>query len=261
MEGSAEFSSVLPHDVLKNTHSTGSDPRQDPRKVRQFRPPRNEAKPAHSNRVAIPQVPAARDYFRPCTDMDDSDSGDPDYNPVPDEVDSWEDHIDTLFEREEAVNRDTEIIGKFTSLNGVKTPQNITARQVFSVPAGRRVVLPLNSSLQAIGEAGGMLSTVLGVMVIDFAAFPIHVRSWKHMPEYKKKEYDRQIKRYFHFEVEDEDAVKKIILAKLGKIWKDIRGRLFHKFYDETKSLDENVLHRCPRGINPDHWRAFLEYR
>ncbi|MED6193215.1 hypothetical protein PIB30_017181 [Stylosanthes scabra] len=52
-----------------------------------------------------------------------------------------------------------------------------------------------------------------------------------------------------------------MILAKLGKIWKDTRGRLFHKFYDETKSLDENVEHRYPRGINPDHWRAFLEYR
>ncbi|MED6148525.1 hypothetical protein PIB30_053996 [Stylosanthes scabra] len=129
MQGSAEFSSVQPHDVLKNTHSTGSGPHQDPRKVRQFRPPRNEARPAHSNRVVVPQVPAARDYFKSRADMDDYDLGDSDYNPVADEVDSWEDHIDTLFEREEAVNRDTEVRRRDTDNwkvhvieNGVKTP-------------------------------------------------------------------------------------------------------------------------------------------
>ncbi|MED6130523.1 hypothetical protein PIB30_001609 [Stylosanthes scabra] len=55
--------------------------------------------------------------------------------------------------------------------------------------------------------------------------------------------------------------MKKLILAKLGKFWKDTKGKLFHKFYDETKSVDENVQHHCPSEINPDHWRAFLEYR
>ncbi|MED6214322.1 hypothetical protein PIB30_101964 [Stylosanthes scabra] len=201
MQGRAEFSSVQPHDVLNNTHSSGSGSGQAPSKVRQFRPPRNEARPANSAHIDVPQVPAARDYSRTRADMDDSDSGDPDYNPVADEVDSWEDHIDTLFEREEAINHDTEVRRRDTDNwkvhvieNGVKTPQNITARQVFSLPAGRRVVIPLNKSLQPIGEAGGMLSTVLGIMVIDFAAFPIHMRSWKHMTEYKEKEYDRQIK-------------------------------------------------------------------
>ncbi|MED6193216.1 hypothetical protein PIB30_017182 [Stylosanthes scabra] len=41
--------------------------------------------------------------------MDDSDSGDPDYNPMADDVDSWEDHLDNLFEIEEVGNRDTEV--------------------------------------------------------------------------------------------------------------------------------------------------------
>ncbi|MED6209723.1 hypothetical protein PIB30_057499 [Stylosanthes scabra] len=212
MQGSTEYSSVQPHDVHKNTHSTGSGPHQAPSNVRRFLLPRNKVRSAHSTLVVVPQVPAARDYSRSRADMDDSDSGDPDYNPVADEVDSWEDHINILFEREEALNRDTEVRRRDTDNlkvnvieNGVMTPQNLTARQVFSLPTGRQ--------------------------------------------------------RYFHFDVEDQNYVKKVILAKLGKIWKDTRGRLFHKFYDETKSLDENVQHRCPRGINPDHWRAFLEYR
>ncbi|MED6112463.1 hypothetical protein PIB30_061963 [Stylosanthes scabra] len=31
-------------------------------------------------------------------------------------------------------------------------------------------------------------------MVIDFAAFLIHVRSWRHMTKYKEREYERKIK-------------------------------------------------------------------
>ncbi|MED6184233.1 hypothetical protein PIB30_045478 [Stylosanthes scabra] len=262
MQGRTELSSVQQRDVHKNTLSTGSGPCQAPSNARQFRPPRNEARLAHSTRVAVPRVPAARDYSRFHADMDDSDSGDLDYNPVADKVDSWEDHLDNLFEREEVKSPDTEVrrrdidIWKVNVIeNGVMTPLNITARQVFSLPVGRQIVLPLNSLFQATSDAGGMLSAVLGIMVIDFAAFLIHVRSWKHMTIYKEREYDRQIK------VEDQKAAKKVILDKLGKIWKDTRGRLFYKFYDKTKSLDENVQHRCPSRINLDRWRAFLEYR
>ncbi|MED6179425.1 hypothetical protein PIB30_000537 [Stylosanthes scabra] len=130
----------------------------------------------------------------------------------------------------------------YTAYSKEKKSETVTQKSVegtqiieklTSLVAGRQVVLSLNRRYQAVGEMGGMLITMLGIMVIDFAAFPIH--------------------RYFHFEVENKEAVKDMILAKLGKIWKDTRGRLFHKFYDETKSLDENVQHRCPRGINSDH--------
>ncbi|MED6185435.1 hypothetical protein PIB30_057045 [Stylosanthes scabra] len=98
-------------------------------------------------------------------DMDDSDSGDLDYNPVIDDDDSSEE-----------------------------------------------------PKLQPVGQAGSLLSSVLGIMVINFAAFPIHVRSWRHMTEYKEREYDRQIKE------ENKATVKKVVLAKLGKIWKDKGG-------------------------------------
>ncbi|MED6181499.1 hypothetical protein PIB30_019753 [Stylosanthes scabra] len=213
MKGGTGRSGVQPREVQKNTLSTGSGPRQATSKVRQFRPPRNEARPTHSTRAAVPQVPAARDISRSVAEMDDSDSEDPDYNPMADDVDSWDDHLDRLFEKEEVENRDTEFRRRDTD-----------------------------------------------TWKVNVIAFPIHVRSWKKMTEYKEREYERHIKRYFHFEVDDKKAVKGMILTKLGKIWRDTRGRLFHKFYDETKSLDENVERRCPRGINPDHWRTFLKY-
>ncbi|MED6217115.1 hypothetical protein PIB30_014777, partial [Stylosanthes scabra] len=99
MQGSIGRSSVQPREMQKNTLSIRSGPRQATSKVRKFRPPRNEAMPAHSTRIAVPQVPAARDYSRPLVEMDDSDSGDPEYNPMTDDLDSWDDHLDNLFER------------------------------------------------------------------------------------------------------------------------------------------------------------------
>ncbi|MED6126400.1 hypothetical protein PIB30_077993 [Stylosanthes scabra] len=56
------------------------------------------------------------------------------------------------------------------------------------------------------------------------------------------------------------ESKKQVILTKLGKIWRDTRGNLFNKFYDDSKSLAENVEHRCPEGIDKDDWKAFLEY-
>ncbi|MED6160294.1 hypothetical protein PIB30_050203 [Stylosanthes scabra] len=57
------------------------------------------------------------------------------------------------------------------------------------------------------------------------------------------------------------ESKKKVILSTLGKIWRDTRGNLFHRFYDDSKSIAENVQHRCPKGIDEDDSQAFLEYR
>ncbi|MED6130522.1 hypothetical protein PIB30_001608 [Stylosanthes scabra] len=98
------------------------------------------------------------------------------------EVDSWEDHLDNLFKREEVGNRDTEVSRRDTDNWKVikecrDEPTEYNREIGFSLPAAKQVVLPLYSSLQAIGDTSGMLSTMLAIMVIDFAAFPIHERS------------------------------------------------------------------------------------
>ncbi|MED6209242.1 hypothetical protein PIB30_052818 [Stylosanthes scabra] len=77
-------------------------------------------------------------------------------------------------------------------------------------------------------------------MDYDFSLFLIGVRSWNQMTIYKEYEYNRQI--------------------KVGKILEGYKGNLFHKFYDNSKSLAENVEHRCLEGIEKDDWQAFLEY-
>ncbi|XP_020972313.1 uncharacterized protein LOC110269102 isoform X3 [Arachis ipaensis] len=54
--------------------------------------------------------------------------------------------------------------------------------------------------------------------------------------------------------------IKQMILKRIGKIWKDTRGKLFHQFYDGTKTLEQNIA-QCPEGIDPSNWKWSLEYR
>ncbi|MED6122480.1 hypothetical protein PIB30_040210 [Stylosanthes scabra] len=85
------------------------------------------------------------------------------------------------------------------------------------------------------------------------------------MKEYNETVYNDvikgpEIKRTFHFE-DPTGEIKKDILKRLGKLWKDTRSNLFHTFYDDTKSEDENVKKHKPPGVDLEHWRFFLRYR
>lgn len=62
-----------------------------------------------------------------------------------------------------------------------------------------------------------------------------------------------------YFRVAD-DRLKGYIMKSMGKTWKDTRHNLFHQFYKDTLSMEENIAKR-PAGIDEDHWRLFLEYR
>ncbi|MED6188872.1 hypothetical protein PIB30_090072 [Stylosanthes scabra] len=57
---------------------------------------------------------------------------------------------------------------------------------------------------------------------------------------------------FFYFQDDTKETKKKVILSMMGKIWRDTRGNLFHRCYDDSKSLAENVQHRCPKGIDED---------
>ncbi|RYR13351.1 hypothetical protein Ahy_B04g070395 isoform G [Arachis hypogaea] len=46
----------------------------------------------------------------------------------------------------------------------------------------------------------------------------------------------------------------------LGRAWKDTRNHLYHYFYKEDLTLEQNIKGRPP-GITADHWRWFLDYR
>ncbi|XP_074577876.1 uncharacterized protein LOC141834431 [Curcuma longa] len=131
-------------------------------------------------------------------------------------------------------------------------------QDVWSIPDGRKIIVPCNELGQAIGDAGGLLGGFLGVLGSDFNKFPICYISWRKVPQsYKDAVYNSIIQNKFHIV---DNRLKNDIMKRIGKAWKDTRSILFHEFYDSTLSKEENVANRPP-GIDENHWRWFIDYR
>ncbi|MED6160323.1 hypothetical protein PIB30_050452 [Stylosanthes scabra] len=112
MEKRTASSSVQSRNVSDNPSSTGGCPQQATLKVRQFLPPRSEARPAKSARVVVPQVPTTREYSRSRADLEDTDSEDEDYNPDANVDESLEEHLEDAAKKPPARKG---IYGKSTS--------------------------------------------------------------------------------------------------------------------------------------------------
>ncbi|MED6167368.1 hypothetical protein PIB30_002343 [Stylosanthes scabra] len=231
MDRRTKSSSVHRQKVSDIPLSSGSGTKQALPKVTQFRLPRNEVRPGKSARIVVLKVPAPRENSLHLADMDDSNSEDEDYISEANEEES----SGNLSEREEdggsgkeTRRKDRDVWHVQVIENGVERPESITAKHVFSLSAGRKVVLKFDTMLKPVGDAGGLLSTVLGSMTGDFSLFPIRTRSWKHMTINKEREYNRQIMRFFSFE-------------------------------DDAKGFMKS--HCCPVEIDQKDWKAFIEYR
>ncbi|MED6108345.1 hypothetical protein PIB30_022934 [Stylosanthes scabra] len=172
-----------------------------------FRPPRSEVRPAKSVRVVVPKVPTPRECSTHRANLDDTSSEDEGYIPDADVEESWEESLGNLFEREEVGRSDKQSRRKERDVwhvqvieNEVERLESITGKQVFSLSAGRKVVLTFDTIHKLVGDAGGLLGTALGSLASDFSLFPIGMRSWKHMTDYKEQEYNRQIMRFVYFQ-------------------------------------------------------------
>ncbi|RYR59438.1 hypothetical protein Ahy_A05g025319 [Arachis hypogaea] len=183
-------------------------------------------------------------------------SEDEDYDPETDEVESWDDFVDNLYAEEEVVSRnkpykskDTDYWSVVVSDGGVTRTMNLSVRKAIVLPPGRQIILEFNTEMQAIGSLGA-----------DFQHFPINEDSWKTMDKALKEHANDTIKRTFLYEEDDRGKRKKVMIQRLGKIWKEARNHLYHKCYDEQMSWEEN-LKKKPSGINIQQWRWFVNYR
>ncbi|MED6209243.1 hypothetical protein PIB30_052819 [Stylosanthes scabra] len=126
MEMRPASASVKPRNVSDNPLSTGGGPQQ-----------------------AVPC-----EYSKSHADLSVTDAEDEDYNPEADVDESLEEHLNNLSEREDVRRRGKETRRKnmdswkvHVIVNGVEIPEDITSNQVFSLPAGRQVVLPFDALL------------------------------------------------------------------------------------------------------------------
>ncbi|KAL4396463.1 hypothetical protein AHAS_Ahas01G0094400 [Arachis hypogaea] len=194
-------------------------------------------------------------------------SEDEDYDPEADEVESWDDFVDNLCAKEEAVSRnkpykskDTDYWSVVVSDGGVTRMMNLSIREAIVLPPGRQIILEFNTEMQAISQAAGLLSGFLGSLGADFQHFSINEDSWKTMDKALKEHAYDTIKRTFLYEEDDRRKRKKVMIQRLEKIWKEARNHLYHKCYDEQMSWEEN-LKKKPSRINIQQWRWFVNYR
>nr|XP_025675670.1 uncharacterized protein LOC112775960 [Arachis hypogaea] len=176
----------------------------------------------------------------------ESSSEDEDYDPEADEVDSWDDYVDDLYAEEEAVPRNksngrknTDYWNVVVSDDGITRTMSLSVREAIVLPPSRKILLEFNEELQPIGQAAGLLSGFLGNLGDDFQHFPINEDSWKTMDKALKEHAYETIKRTFLYEEDDKGKIKRVMIKRLGKIWKEARNHLFHKVYDEKESFEK----------------------
>ncbi|XP_052111477.1 uncharacterized protein LOC110276740 [Arachis duranensis] len=68
------------------------------------------------------------------------------------------------------------------------------------------------------------------------------------------------IKQVFHYEDDARGKIKREIMKRIRKNWKDTRHNLYHKCYKEIRTYEKNLEHR-PKGIEENEWKKFLDYR
>ncbi|MED6198104.1 hypothetical protein PIB30_062845 [Stylosanthes scabra] len=229
--GTSQISRASSRHVSHPESSSGSGARARHSDIRPFRPPRDKASSDLSDNVENHHPPERCPIHMNQAVEDNTNTEDEDYVPDANEMASFDDHIDNLFanhnvevqnkgkKRKDSDWWDVEVIE-----DGVIRPLKQTVFEAIRIPPSRKIVLKFNESHQAVGGENSLLSGYLGA---DFKKFPISMKSWHEMKEYKESIYNDIIKRTFHFK-DPNGKIKKVILKRLGKLWKDTRSSLFH---------------------------------
>ncbi|XP_060186733.1 uncharacterized protein LOC132616141 isoform X5 [Lycium barbarum] len=141
---------------------------------------------------------------------------------------------------------------------GTITEGRLKVRDIWSLPTGKRIIIPCNELGQPIDDAGGLLGGFMGDLGSDFSKFLMCYKSWRKVPvNYKNSVYDDIIQKKILVE---DGRLRDYMMKSIGKTWKDTRCSLYHSFYKESLTFEENVARR-PGGIDLDQWTWFLQYR
>ncbi|RYR15188.1 hypothetical protein Ahy_B04g071914 [Arachis hypogaea] len=136
-------------------------------------------------------------------------------------------------------NAKIQITRMLLSSHGVRKESKLSVKKAIALPSNTKIILLFNKELS------------LGA---DYSNFSICEESWKHVNKAKKEHAYNMTKD------DAERKIKRKIMQRLGKNWKDNKHKLYHKCYKETRTFEKNLEHR-PKGIEEDHWKWFFEYR
>ncbi|KAL4394857.1 hypothetical protein AHAS_Ahas02G0193900 [Arachis hypogaea] len=232
--------------LIPSLPSNGGVSAADP--LRPFRPPRSKPRPD-------PRTTNGVQVMKPCIE---------DVDPEANEVDSFEEQIDKMFAASDAEKRKGRKTTEFWDVklidsDGIVKQAKMSVREAIKRSLnGSKIILRFNDELQAVGDGAGLLSGILGALGSDYNKFPICEKSWATV-QGKDRVYNDCIKEMFHFQEDSGGRIKKIFLQKMGRSWKDTRGRLYDRNYKPTMTLEQNLDNRSGR-IPREHWRWFIDY-
>ncbi|RYR20101.1 hypothetical protein Ahy_B03g065192 [Arachis hypogaea] len=232
-----------------------------------FRAPCIDYRLAQSSSADDPQTPTEHIETRHRAEVADHKLEDEDYDLEADEVPSFEDHIDDLFASQEVKGqhnnqkcKDTDFWKVTVIEDGVRKVSKLSVNEAIALPSNTKIVLPFNKELQLIDQAAGLLSGFIGSLGADYSQFPIHLGSWKHVSKAKKEHAYDMLKWVFYYEDDAGGKIKRDIMKRVGKIWKDTRHHLYHRCYKEIRTFEENLKHHS-KGIDENEWKKFIDYR
>ncbi|XP_060213431.1 uncharacterized protein LOC132640717 isoform X2 [Lycium barbarum] len=140
-------------------------------------------------------------------------------------------------------------IGSLIDEGGTITEGRLKLRDIWSLPTGKRIIILCNELGQPIDDVGGLLGGFMGDLGFDFSKFPMCYKSWRKVPvNYKNSVYDDIIQKKILVE---DGRLRDYMMKSIGKTWKNTRCSLYHRFYKESLTFEENVARR-PGGIDLD---------
>ncbi|KAL4396360.1 hypothetical protein AHAS_Ahas01G0084100 [Arachis hypogaea] len=142
--------------------------------------------------------------------------------------------------------------------SGATKVVHLKLKDLWDLPDGTKVVVPLDDCKQPVGETGGLLAFAIAKLGADFTALPICYKSWIKVPKHYKEEiYNSKIKEKF---IINSNIAKKIIISRIGDKWRANRTKVFRRYYDPKLSREQNYLNHPP-NITRAQWIWFIDYR
>ncbi|XP_057779523.1 uncharacterized protein LOC130998105 [Salvia miltiorrhiza] len=118
------------------------------------------------------------------------------------------------------------------------------------------MVLEQDSENHVIGSNAKYFSSQLGIMAKDGNKLPLSYTDWRAVPNTQKDLIWDDVKENTNLT----DNYKNNCLRKIGKLWKDWKGRLKAKYYTPHRHDKSYVLSKCPQRVEPDQWPILVNY-
>ncbi|XVF11968.1 hypothetical protein REPUB_Repub08aG0074300 [Reevesia pubescens] len=127
--------------------------------------------------------------------------------------------------------------------------------KVWKAPSGQKFKVEYNHLGQPVGDNSSTFTSFCGVVTRSSEVAPLNYDHWDQMPSSFKDKQLTLLKKYFEFS----DMLRPWINASIGRKWRDYKGELKAKYYDQTLSIEANIAN-LPPDVPVHQWIHLVNY-